>query len=43
MSALHRGTGGYRAVDLCALVHPAETGFIHQFSRQFGMELDVFI
>lgn len=43
MSALHRGAGGYRAVDVRALVHPVETGFIHQFSRQLGLELDVFI
>lgn len=43
MSALRRRIGRYRVVDVCALVHPVETCFIHQFSLQLGMELDVFI
>lgn len=43
MSAVHRDVSGHRAVDIYPLVHPAEACFSHQFSLQFGMELDVFI
>lgn len=41
MSALPCGAGGYRAVDLCSLVHTDETDFHHQLSLEFSMELDI--
>lgn len=43
VSALHCGLSSYRAVDICSLVHPVETCFIHQFYLQSWMELDVLI
>lgn len=43
VSALHGDAGSHPDLDVCPLVHPAETDLAPQFPHQHGMELDVFV